>query len=247
MIAFADALSALEAGDHHGVLRLTDAILAERPGDDAAHAVRARALLALGRLDDAEQEAQAAVRLDPEEVGHRELLAEVLSRSGAHREAADEFRRLARREPHQAGWPVAEAAERIEAAEPARGVEAARAAVRLEPDNPAAQLTLARALTRTGDARGALQAADAAHRLQPGDAGAREAFADASWLADRDAAAFGEFRALAAELTGDDRARVLSKASAVYRQHAGWAGRLLAGIGPAFEVAFSRGWLRVQP
>ena len=48
----------------------------------------ARALLALGRLDEAERHAQDAVRLDPEEVRYRELLAQVLSAGGAHRDAA---------------------------------------------------------------------------------------------------------------------------------------------------------------
>lgn len=247
MIAFADALSVLEAGDLDAALRLADAMLDGRPGDDAAHALRARALMALGRLDDAERDAQAAVRLDPEEVGHRELLAEVLSRAGAHREAADEYRRLARNHPRQAIWALAEAGERVDASDPERGVSAARAAVRLEPDNGLAHLVLAQALTRTGDARGAVGAASTATRLLPGDASAREALADARWLANQDGAAFGDFRTLAAELRGDDRTRVLSKASAVYRQHAGWAGRLLAGIGPAFDLAFSHGWLRVQP
>ena len=99
---------------------------------------------------------------------------------------------------------------------------------------------------RTGDARGAFQAATRATELLHGDTAAREALADAHWLADEDAAAFAEFRALAGEVGGVDRHRVIAKARALYRQHAGWAGRLVAAIGPAFDLAFSRGWLHVD-
>jgi predicted Zn-dependent protease len=242
-----DALRAAhDRGDHPEVLRLTDALLAQRPGDDAAHELRARALLALGRLAEAERHAQDAVRLDPEEIRYRELLAEVLAAGGAHRDAAAEFGRLARNDPAQGEWQVAEAHERIEAAQPAMGDDAARRAVRLDPNDDRAQLELARALVRTGDARGAVQAASAAARLRPGDPAAREALADARWLADEDAAAFEDFRALASELSGADRARVVTKARELYRQHAGWFGRLVAAIGPLFGAALERGWIGVR-
>lgn len=240
-----DVQKALERGDHEGVLRLTDALLAERPGDDFAHEHRARALLALGRVDEAERHAQDAVRLDPDEVRYRELLAEVLSEAGAHREAAEEFGRLAHNDPHQTTWTLAEAQERLGAAQPGMGVDAARRAVQLEPRNGRAQLALSQALARTGDARGAFQAAGAATRLLGGLAEAREALADARWLGNDDVSAFEEFRALANDVEGSDRDRVVAKARALYRQHAGLAGRLVARIGPIFDVAFRRGWLHV--
>jgi tetratricopeptide (TPR) repeat protein len=241
-----DLAEALERGDHELVLRETDALLAERPGDDAAHEYRARALLALGRLDEAERHAQDAVRLDPEEIRYRELLADILSREGAHRDAAAEFGRLARNDPRETTWTVAEARERIDAAQPGMGVEAARRAVKLEPRNGQAQLALAQALSRTGDARGAFQAATLATELLPGDPEAREALADAHYLAGQDAAAFDEFRALAGELAGRDRDRVVAKARSLYRRRAGALGRIVAGIGPAFELAFANGWLRID-
>jgi predicted Zn-dependent protease len=239
----ADAADALARGEHDEVLRLTDAILAEQPGNDAAHEYRARALVALGRLGEAERHAQDAVRLDPEEIRYRELLAQILSQEGAHRDAAAEFGRLARNDPRATEWTVAEARELIGASQPDMGVAAARRAVRLDPRNGPAQLALAQGLVRTGDARGAYQAATLAAELLPGDPRAREALADAHWLADQDAAAFAEFRALADELEDGERERIVEKARTLYRQHAGWAGRLLAGIGPLFELAFSRGWL----
>jgi len=242
-----DVQQAVERGDHDEVLRLTDAILAELPGDDAAHELRARALLALGRLDEAERHAADAVRLDPDEIRYRELLANVLSRRGAHRDAAAEYGRLSRNDPRQPDWTVAEARERIGAAQASMGVEAARRAVRLDASNGRARLTLAQALARTGDARGALQAASRAAELLPGEPAALEALADALWLADRDTLAFDRFRALAAEVSGADRDRVLGKARALYRQRAGLIGRAIAAVRPIFELAFDRGWLSVSP
>jgi tetratricopeptide (TPR) repeat protein len=227
-------------------LRRSDAILAERPGDDAAHETRARALLALGRLEEAEADAMDAVRLDPDEVRYRELLAEIQSQRGEHADAAAEYARLARNDPRQVAWTVAEAAERIEAADAGKGVEAARGAVRLDPSSFDAQLALARGLIHLGDAAAALPAATRASELRPRDAGAREALADAMWLAGRQPAAFDEFGALAGELSGRDRERVLAKARSLYRQRAGWLGRLLASSEWGFAFAFARGWLWVR-
>lgn len=238
--------AAHEAGDHELVLRLTDGVLAKRPGDDAAHEYRARAFLALGRPDEAERHAADAVRLDPDEVRYRELLAQAFSAVGAHRDAAGEYHRLAEGDPRQTTWTVAEAEERLGAAQPGMGVDAARRAVRLAPQNGRAQLMLSQALARTGDARGAFQAATLATELLPNDPEAREALADAHWLADEDAAAFAEFRALSDELAGTDRDRVLRKARGLYRQHAGVAGRIVAAIGPLFRLAYGRGWLSVD-
>ncbi len=245
MQSLSDVERAFQGGDHDEVLRLTDAILAARPGDDSAHEHRARALLALGRLDEAERHAADAVRLDPDEIRYRELLANVLSRRGAHRDAAAEFGRLARNDPRQPDWTVSEARERIGAAQASMGVEAARRAVRLDPSNGSAQVALAQALARTGDARGALRAATRAAELLPGNPEAHEALADALWLADRDGAAFDEFRAVAREVSGTDRDRVLGKARALYRQRAGSIGKVIAALRPVFDLAFARGWLRV--
>jgi predicted Zn-dependent protease len=236
--------AAFERGDHELVLRLTDAILASRPGDDAAHEFRARAFLALGRVEEAETHAAHAVRLDPEEIRYRELMAQVLSAEGAHRDAADEYGRLARNDPRQTAWTIAEAEERLGAAQAGMGVEAARRAVRLAPQNGRAQLALAQALARTGDARGAFQAATLATELLDNPA-AREALADAHWLAGEDAAAFAEFRALASELEPDGRARVRRKARTLYRQHAGFLGRMVVAVPPLFDLAFTRGWVRI--
>jgi hypothetical protein len=143
-------------------------------------------------------------------------------------------------------WTLAEAAERIDGADPAGGVEAARRAVRLEPQSFDAQLTLARGLVRLGEARGALAAAGRAAELRPGDRSAREALADALWLADRRGDAFHLLGELARELDGADRARVTAKARALYGERAGWPGRWLAAIRPLFAAALRRGWVHVR-
>lgn len=241
-----DPTTPAASSDHREIVRRSDAILAERPGDDAAHEARSRALLALGRLEEAEADAMDAVRIDPDEVRYRELLAEIQSQRGEHGDAAVEYARLARRDPRQVAWTVAEASERIEAEDAAKGVEAARRAVRLDPGSFDAQLALARGLIRLGDAGSALSAAARASDLRPGDAAAREAMADALWLAARETAAFDGFRALAAELSGHDRQRVLAKARSLYRQRAGRPGRLLALRPRIFAFALQRGWLRVR-
>jgi len=235
-----------EPDDPLRVLELATERLAVRPGDDAGHEARARALLALERLEEAEADAMDAVRLDPDEVRYRELLAEIQSRRGEHADAAAEYARLARRDPRQVAWTVAEAAERIEGSDAARGVEAARRAVRLEPLNYGAQLALARGLIRVGDAAGALSAARRAAELGPGDAAGRETMADALWLAGREPEAFNEFRALADELQRDGRQRALTKARTLYRGQAGWFGRRLASFPSLFAMALRRGWLDVR-
>ena len=245
-MSLVEVQAAFERDDHEMVLRLTDEILDDRPGDDAAHEFRARALLALGRLEEAEHHAADAVRLDPEEIRYRELLAQVLSREGAHRDSAAEYARLARNDPRQSTWTVAEAEERIGAAQPRLGVEAARRAVQLEPANGRAQVALAQALARTGDARGAYQAAARAAELLPGDVAAREALADARWLADEDGAAFAEFGALASELRGPARERVIAKARSLYRRRRGWRGLIVTAVKPLFTFALDRGWLAVR-
>jgi tetratricopeptide (TPR) repeat protein len=220
--------------------------IAARPGDDAAHEARARALLTLDRLEEAEADAMDAVRLDPEEVRYRELLAEIQSKRGEHADAAAEYARLAQRDPRQVAWTVAEAVERIDGADAAKAVEVARRAVRLEPGNFDAQLSLARGLVHLGDAAGALPAAKRARDLRPADRSGRETLADALWLADHEADAFNEFRALAHEYSGDDCTRVVGKARNLYRAQAGWLGRLVASLPALFAVAFRRGWLDVR-
>jgi hypothetical protein len=38
---------------------------------------------------------------------------------------------------------------------------------------------------------------------------------------------------------------VISKARALYRQRAGWFGRLIAAVPPLFGLAFRNGWISV--
>ncbi|HEX9738638.1 MAG TPA: tetratricopeptide repeat protein [Candidatus Limnocylindria bacterium] len=240
------ALSAAAArGDHTAVIRLAGEILAQRPGDDAAYELRARALQAMGRLDEAEADAKAAVRLDPDEIRYRELLAHVLSAAGAHREAAEEYARLARLDPRQPEWIRAEAAERLASADAEAAVEAARRALRLDPNDVAAQLALAHGLLRAGQAHPALEAAHRAVALAPGDPKAREAEADARWLAGDESGALAAYAALAREGPSEVRDGALDRARALYRSRAGFGGRMLAALRPLFAAALRADRLRL--
>ncbi|HEY7527366.1 MAG TPA: tetratricopeptide repeat protein [Candidatus Limnocylindria bacterium] len=244
--ALAAARAAFERGDHEAAVRLVTQLLDERPGDDAAHELRARAELALGRTAEAERDAQDAVRLDPEEIRYRELLAQVLAAGGAHHDAATEYRRLARNDPRQRDWALAEAGERLSAAEADEAVEAARRAVRLDRADPSAQVALARALVRTGDAAGAMAASAAALQLAPDDPAAREAAADASWLTGNAAGALAAFRDLAARSPGAERTRLTDKARRLYRSRAGALGRFVAAWPWLFGLALRNGWLHIR-
>jgi tetratricopeptide (TPR) repeat protein len=242
-----EALRAAAArGDHEAVIRLATALLADQPGTDIAHELRARAEMALGRLAEAEADAQAAVRLDPDEVRYRELLAEVLAAAGAHREAADEYARLARLDPRQSAWIRGEAAERLAGAESDEAVAAARQALRLDPGDAVAQATLARGLLRAGQATPALQAAERAVALAPDDGGALETLADALWLAGDEAAALEAYGALARGADPSLASRGVDKARALYRSRAGLGGRLLAGVRPLFWIALRAGRVRLR-
>lgn len=243
--AFAEIQAALERGDHADVLRRTEEILAARPGDDAAHELRARALLALGRVGEAEKEAEDAVRLDPDEIRYHELLAEVLASEGAHRDAADEYRRLAAGHPRQTDWTVAEARERLGASQPGMGTEAAQRALRLDPQNGAAQLALAQGLTRLGQAGPAHDAARRAVAMLPGNAQAEETLADAQWLSGEVGAALDGYRQLASRLDGQGRDEVLRKARTLVRQRSSRLGQLLASLPWLFDIALRNGWLSV--
>lgn len=236
----------LERGDYETVLAITARLIDESPGDDAAHALRARALLVLGRLSEAERHAADAVRLDPDEIAYRELLAEVRSQGGAHGDAAYEYGRLARIDPRQTEWVAAEARERADASEPETAVLAARRALRLDPRNAPAQLALAQALVALRDRRESLQAARLALELLPGDVRARELVADAQRLAGNDAAAFADYRVLAGELPDADASRIVDKARRLYRQRSGVIGRALAGWRWLFAIAFRAGWLSLR-
>jgi Flp pilus assembly protein TadD len=200
----------------------------------------------MGRAAEAERDAQDAVRLDPDEIRYRELLADTLAAEGAHHDAASEYGRLARNDPRQRDWALAEAGERLSADETGQAAEAARRAVRLDPADADAQLALARALTRSGDVREALAAATTATELRPGDAAAREALAEAHWLAGDESKAFRELRQLTAALGSAERSRLTEKARRLYRSRAGWFGRLVAGWPWLFETAFRRGWVSLQ-
>ena len=189
------------AGRYDEVLRLTDAILAETPGRRCGPRVsRARpARPRPARRGGASRAGRGAARSrgDPlsRAAGPGPLARGGPSRRGGRVRAARAQRSRARR-PGRWRRPASDSAPRSPrwASRP-RGAPCSSIRATVE-----AQLALAQALTRTGDARGAFQAASLAAELLPGDPEAREALADAQWLAGQEAAAFEEFRALANDL-----------------------------------------------
>ncbi len=182
------------------------------PGDDAAHEYRARALLALGRLDEAERHAQDAVRLDPDEIRYRELLAQILSSEGAHRDAAAEFGRLARNDPRQTTGPCPR--RRSGSARRSRRWASRRRGVRFSLIR-ATGVRSSRSRRRWRDRRRARGVRAAAPRARSccRRPEAREALADARWLSRRRMRRRStNFASSRDEQRGADRHRVDEKA-----------------------------------
>lgn len=95
------------AGDHRNpakALELAEEALKREAAHPGARAQRARALLALHRLDEARTEAEAAAALEPADGHVLDTLGVVLSRTGAYQAAAALFRRAAARRPDHAEW-----------------------------------------------------------------------------------------------------------------------------------------------
>ncbi|KAK0332558.1 hypothetical protein LTR94_024378, partial [Friedmanniomyces endolithicus] len=100
-------LMAIISAEHRNpakALELCDKALSLDSGHLGARAQRARALLALHRLDEARTEAEGAAALDPQ-TGHvLDTLGVVLSRTGAYQAAAALFRKAVARQPDHADW-----------------------------------------------------------------------------------------------------------------------------------------------
>ena len=211
--------------------------------DDAAHEYRARAFLALGRLPEAEEHAQAAVRLDPDEIRYGGLLAQVLSAEGAPR-CRGRVGRLARNDPRETAWTIARRPRSgSERSQPGMGVDtgspgsAAGAGRRPRPAGAGA------GPGPTGDARGVSRAQPRpgcfpttrlAARPRPMPLARRRRTAPRSTSTPRWPAGFA----------APDRERVARKARTLHRRPRLARGRALAAIGPAFDLALRNGWVR---
>lgn len=131
-------LLAVIAAEHRNpakALELSDRALDLQPGHIGAKAQRARALLAMHRLDEARTEAEAAASDAPDDGHVLDTLGVVLSRTGAYGAAVAMFRRAADRRPDHAEWRynLAAALQFTGDLEGAR--EAYEAALALKPDH----------------------------------------------------------------------------------------------------------------
>ena len=221
--------------------------LAERPGDDAAHELRARALLALGRLE----EAEAARPWTPcASTPTRSATASCWPRScrarGEHRDAAAEYRAWRAAIPAPEWLTVAEAGERLEA--PRRRRRASRRPERRSGStrgNGRAQLALAQGLvhlaTRAAPTRPRRARCDL---LRPTAPRAKRSRTRAGWRGTRRGV-----RRLPrpGPRAGGRRLHAgwSTRRAALYRPGAGWLGRLVTWLPFCFAVAFRRGWLTV--
>lgn len=147
-------LLAVIAADHRNpskALELSERAIGLEANHAGARAQRARALLALHRLDEARAEAEA-VAIDAPDDGHvLDTLGVVLSRTGAYHAAATLFRRATERRPDHPEWRynLATALQFTGDLEGAR--EAYEAAIRLKPDHHRALSSLVSLARQTAE------------------------------------------------------------------------------------------------
>lgn len=144
-----------------------------------AHASRGFALSQQRRYDEAAEEFEAAIRLDPGQFDARYYYGRQCFQRGRHREAARWFEEAARaREDYQARFFAAQSYEAMGdtgAAADAyrRALEVVRRHIELYPDDPRAATMCAVASCRTGDRREGMRWAERALEIDPEDAGVR--------------------------------------------------------------------------
>lgn len=137
-----------------------------------------RALLDLGRAQEAVERLGDAVAAEPEEPEPRLDLARALLRAGRYEEALAAAEGAIALEPAWEWGHRLRASALARAGRPKQAVPAAREAVRLAGDEPLTHEVLGEVLLDAGDRRGAREAGEAALRLDPASAGAHHILAD---------------------------------------------------------------------
>ena len=144
-----------------------------------AHGARGFALLQLKRFEEAEEEFQAAIQLDPSQFEALYFYARGCFSQGRLEDAARLFREASEvREDYQAVFFAAQALEALgregEAIEGYRNaLTVAEKHMELNPDDPRAATMRAVSLCRSGDREAGLQWAERALEIDPLDAGVR--------------------------------------------------------------------------
>jgi adenylate cyclase len=176
-IAECDANLHLQHGAHlpvEGVLAAAEVALALEPGLAAAHVARGVALVAAGRLVEAEQAYGRAIALEPDDGGAHYAYARACFHMGRMEDAARLFRRAAelRSDDIYAASTllgIERGLGRTEEALAAARLVLERAGQELErhPENPYAAFAAASALAALGDREGAVRLAERALALAP--------------------------------------------------------------------------------
>lgn len=124
------------------------------------------ALMESGRSEEALQSGLQWLKRHPEDVAARVLVADLATRLGRHREAAEQYERVAQARPNE--LPVLNnLAAAYVSFDPKRAVKVAESAQKLAPDDPLVNDTYGWALVRSGDVEKGLRLIERSARALP--------------------------------------------------------------------------------
>lgn len=154
--AFAAAQTRLAAigyaqGQTREAHKRLDDILARRPKDSTALLMKARFLLAEGRLDDALAQARAATGSDATFAQAHFLLGTLYAATSRPDAAAAAFTEVVKLNPHAAAAHIELSRLQLVAGNAEGSIQSARHALESQPDNPGVHLLLARSLIAHND------------------------------------------------------------------------------------------------
>ncbi len=143
------------------------------PEDPAVHRHLAGALMRLGRVEEAIEEYETTLRLDPDIARSHLALGDALTRREGPSEAAlASLRRATELDPDLFAAQLHLGEVALRAGRPAVALDPLRRAVELDPQSRFARLGLSRALARTGDGAAAEAQLRRLLEIDPGDANA---------------------------------------------------------------------------
>ena len=170
----------LDASTGPGLRSATEALNAAEQGihleptSGGAHYVYAMVLGKLGRLAEAESSIQEAIRLEPDNLGHKCCLVRLLVRGDRHSEALALTEKVLASDPEDEVCARVRAFALIELGRLDEARIAARYALSLFPDNADSHSAMGLVALRSGDHKNALFHFSAALRIDPSLQGARD-------------------------------------------------------------------------